>query len=652
MIQRILLENQNDVFKDYYVELAKDVILELGQINLFIGANNSGKSRLLREIFKSFVNRDSMNLPFSGTKENSLRIHLIQVNLVSGYFSHFKDLFLNDLNNEQAIEKLREKTDIFLNTLKNKERDFITEYEANKAVEFVENIINEIILIEYPKSKNVNIKVYDSVFEMAYAKIKTYFEDFKTKTLAYIPKDKENLITTFIPPYRSLRKFGSAKIEEEKYFNNRKKISGFDYFTNNVLKDRLCFDYFDNEYENVFTGEDLYNKVKELRNSKEEERQKLVDFEVFLSDTFFSGQKVQINAITHNNEDDIYLKIGNEKEFPIFNLGDGIQSIIILTFPLFTQKDLQNYLFIEEPELFLHAGMQRIFIDTLKRFPQTQVFITTHSNHLLDLTLDSSKNMSVFTINKHALNPKRMFEIRKTNEQSLQILDLLGVRNSSVLLSNCSIWVEGISERLYFRQFLNLYQDENPDSIKNFKKYREDINYSFIEYSGGNITHWSFLNNSDNDFPNIKYSSISNRVFLITDKDTGKELRHENLNNSLGENYYCLGCLEIENLLMPTTLKKTLEAYKRKTISEINFLKDFEIEDYKDKPIADFIYEIVSIEDITKLASISEEKQTGKIYNKAEFTKNAIRNINSWSELSEEAKNLTRLIYKFINRNN
>ena len=49
MIKNILLDS-NTVFDQYYIDGSTDKILEVKQINLFVGANNSGKSRLLREI--------------------------------------------------------------------------------------------------------------------------------------------------------------------------------------------------------------------------------------------------------------------------------------------------------------------------------------------------------------------------------------------------------------------------------------------------------------------------------------------------------------------------------------------------------------------------------------------------------------------------
>jgi AAA15 family ATPase/GTPase len=90
---------------------------------------------------------------------------------------------------------------------------------------------------------------------------------------------------------------------------------------------------------------------------------------------------------------------------PIYNLGDGIQSIIAITMPLFLQESIlenKNILVcIEEPEHLLHPSLQRKLIETFfdKRFDNYQFFFTTHSNHFLDVVLDFDE-ISMFSFNK------------------------------------------------------------------------------------------------------------------------------------------------------------------------------------------------------------------------------------------------------------
>jgi predicted ATP-dependent endonuclease of OLD family len=292
-----------------------------------------------------------------------------------------------------------------------------------------------------------------------------------------------------------------------------------------------------------------------------DDRLKIQEFENYLSTTFFQGQAVHI--VPRSGKDVLYFKIGDDKQYPIYDLGEGIQSIILLTYPLFFNEGKQIIFFIEEPELHLHPGLERIFIETLRstRFESFQYFITTHSNHILDLTLEYD-NISIFSFEKKRVSNEQQFIITNVNSDHKQLLELLGVRNSSVFLSNCTIWVEGITDRLYLRKYIEIIQQNKQMSFK------EDYHYSFIEYAGNNITHWSFLESGDAQFANINIEGICSKIFLIADND-GVDLpakrsrekklqRQQQLQQKLGDHFYLTKGLEVENMLSKEVIKKLL----------------------------------------------------------------------------------------------
>ncbi|WP_165760255.1 ATP-dependent nuclease, partial [Niastella populi] len=169
-------------------------------------------------------------------------------------------------------------------------------------------------------------------------------------------------------------------------------------------------------------------------------------------------------------KDVVNVKIGEHEE-PIYNLGDGIQSIIILTYPLFFNQDKNLKVFIEEPELHLHPGYQRILFETFLRpeFKHFEYFITTHSNHFLDLTLEKN-SISVYAFEQIKNNTEKPdFSIINVENSDTSVLSLLGVNNSSVFLTNCTIWVEGITDRIYIRKYLQIVQEGKGE------KFYEDI---------------------------------------------------------------------------------------------------------------------------------------------------------------------------------
>jgi len=125
----------------------------------------------------------------------------------------------------------------------------------------------------------------------------------------------------------------------------------------------------------------------------------------------------------------------------------------------------------------LHPGLQRILLNlmTSDRFPNQQYFLTTHSNHLLEITQDMEK-ISIYRFTKILTESKEpdieaKFNIDSVSSGNRSLLDCLGVANSSVFLSNCTIWVEGITDRLYIRKYLELYNIAHKDA----KKYSEDL---------------------------------------------------------------------------------------------------------------------------------------------------------------------------------
>lgn len=126
----------------------------------------------------------------------------------------------------------------------------------------------------------------------------------------------------------------------------------------------------------------------------------------------------------------------------------------------------------------MHPSIQRILIDTLAKFPNLQVFLTTHSNHFLDLSYDYPDEIAIFSFEK--INETE-FSVKNITENSI-IIDLLGVRNSSVFLANCVIWTEGVTDRMLIRKLLELTKF-------NFK---EDFHYAFAEYGGNNLDNFEY----------------------------------------------------------------------------------------------------------------------------------------------------------------
>jgi predicted ATP-dependent endonuclease of OLD family len=449
--------------------------------------------------------------------------------------------------------------------------------------------------------------------------------------LAKIPKT-EKLFRLYIPALRGLRPFGDI---------------------GDCYSQRTQSDYFNTTpVPTIFTGLTLRNEIEELQLGDYSARKSVERFQKFLGKEFFNGQEVAL--LSRKGKDVLYVKIGQEVELPIYDLGDGIQTIIITTFPLFKNEHRAALVCIEEPELYLHPGFQRVLLKTLASFSRNIYFIATHSNHLLDLTLDF-EGVSIFTFHKtleQSDQPEAQakFAVERVSSHDHRALQLLGTRNSSVFLSNCTVWVEGITDRRYFSHFLDLYQKalsaESGDLSNKQFIAEEDLHYSFVEYAGSNITHWSFL---DEIVDPIEVERLCGRLFLVTDKDDAsnpaKRERHEKLAAKLDNRYYLLGCREVENLLSPAILETVVRSYEG-TEAPFNSVTH---DDYKDEPLGNFIEH--------KLLTAKQRKgsyatESGSVTDKLTFCERAINVLTDFKQLSDEAQNLTRRIYEFIKQEN
>lgn len=630
--------------KNYrFLGKVSEVVSDISKINIFIGGNNSGKSRFLRSIFLD----EELKFNIGTEMLESYRSFVTRLN--KEIYEAFENTPVKKIGN---IEK-KEDSLINIEYLEENNNNIELFYRLVKKLESIKN--NDTFTVD---GFNTNYNC-DEICRKLNCIAQKYNKEFEEKEFgSYLEKKKYKRI--YIPTLRGLRRFSDSE---------------------DLLAQRTLNDYFGGEEKfEIFTGQNLYKEVLELLCGDFKDRQNLKEFETFLGNSFFDGKVLSL--IPKIGSDVLYVKIGEEKEQPIYNLGDGIQSIIILTFKLFSNKDKDVLFFIEEPELYLHPGLQRKIIEIFlhENFTSYQYFMTSHSNHLLDLTLDI-KNISVYKFYKQIDDKSDNFEkeanflVENVSNDDISVLELLGVNNSSIFLSNCTIWVEGITDRLYIRKYLDIYQKEKLKNGEVSEIYFEDINYSFLEYSGGNITHWDFIDNTKGELSPMKHARICNKIFLIADsdgyntlKDGMKTERLNTLKEYFGERFYCLNAKEIENILTPSIIKSVIAKFKDGRIKDSDKDQDgvlfgqaiFSIEDYKQVNIGEFIDDKITqiiMERKSKDDSFTYEKRKSykkgnTINRKVEFCKYAIEDIKTLSDMSSDAIELCEKIYNFIKCNN
>lgn len=563
----------------------------LSKTNVFIGANNSGKSRFLRLLYSN---------NFYATNK--------------GKFRSMRSLSTTDIQT-------------FFNT----PHKIVPEY--NQSIMHIYN-------------HNTIFKDLNSISYSIGCEKKFYFPPIRGI------KDYKTVIQNKLEDFSNSKNFPINDKDLINFFNSLLKLheNGLNNF--DIYKEIITHEYFQKNSQvvnNIFTGGQLYTEIKKMLLGSESERKVIGDFENFLKTNFFSDYDI-LQLIPNDTEKVLFLKIGSD-EREIFNWGDGTQQLITILYSLFKHKDENGCLFfIEEPEIYLHPGILRKFIEVINSdiFPNHQYFITTHSNAILDISTDI--NMSIFKFKKvkdQSANNNKPFLIEQCNYGDTSLLLELGIRNSSVFLSNCSIWVEGITDRLYIKHYLDLYFAAFPTK----HKFRENIDYTFIEYGGNNITHFNFDLES-NSSTNINSKYISNKIFLIADGDVNntqqkKKDRKLALSNFLGENFYELNVNEIENLLTIDTIKKIIIKQNPTLTNNIN---NINWENHLDKMLGKYIDDTLKNNNILNAKKYSAE--SGTIKDKVSFCNEARSLITDYNSLSNEAKVLIEKIYCFIKKSN
>ncbi|WP_265132412.1 AAA family ATPase [Chryseobacterium oranimense] len=653
----LLNEMREDKIINRYILSEEKKIMQylsnIKRINIFVGANNSGKSWMMRYL----MGKDDYNY---------LRLDELTEKITS-----FNKLLKKDINTRQRQDQWMSSTtapNINIHLLINFSLDDIRTMSS-------QNRINLSTLINYDHwelfdtyldRNNISqlVSINDEIIE-----ILNENKSIKKK------KDKEEF-KYYIPTLRTAHSLYDIKdnvfikIEDDIFLNTLKQ----NYGVTDVK---------------IFTGLHLYKAILNSRNARKEIRKRFDDFETFVQKNFFSGKKIDIVAefdkdksLSGDNSGEIIsIHIDGENDTrKLHELGDGIQAIIILMYQIFMAED-DSVIFIDEPELNLHPGMQRLFFEQISlnndiTEKKLTYFISTHSNHLLDLTLEND-DVSIYSFNPIIENGNKKIIVKNVNFGNNELLRDLGVNNTSVFLANSSIWVEGISDRNYIKAFLRAYCDDNTN--RNYPK--EDIDFAFFEYAGGNIEHYIF-NDEINEEDEVRFLNeintlaLSNKIFLLADSDMAKvETKKYNRLKSLEENFSKNDNLdgqifwtirESENLLSKNVWKKVLIEFCNKnkivksTQEQIDNYFEKEEELNKTEYVGRFLKKVkeagIPLNEICKKIprGSGEEWQTFK--DKAGLSRvileKTLNGFLTWDDFKEvpEVITLTEKIYQFIKK--
>lgn len=238
--------------------------------------------------------------------------------------------------------------------------------------------------------------------------------------------------------------------------------------------------------------------------------------------------------------------VSQHNNVPIKMLPSGWRAYVGLVAWLSVQAE-NSICVIEEPETHIHPKLLRVMIKKVSEISDKrnlQLFITTHSSTLIDIGSWPEGKVSLFEANG--------FEFKELTEPSLALSNL-GIRPSDVCQSNGVIWIEGASDRIYLKHWLELWCKKHKKNLP-----QENIAYSFVFYGGASLKHFT---ESDADNELIAMLKINQNSMVVMDRDfdftsENDELVSENTSTTkdrilqeFGDNCWITQGYTIENYL-------------------------------------------------------------------------------------------------------
>lgn len=226
---------------------------------------------------------------------------------------------------------------------------------------------------------------------------------------------------------------------------------------------------------------------------------------------------ISVKQVTNDPKDlrdEVFIEDARtKKRFALSECGNGLQTIFLVLLSLYANKpddNMASRLFIfEELENNLHPYAERrlyeLILEYAKKAPGRRFLITTHSNAAIDV-FSSSPDCSLFSVEKDEKNPEySQIKPLSTNDDVIQAISNLGVKASDLLQANGLLWVEGPSDRLYLNHWIHLV---DPTLIEN-------VHYQYAYYGGRLLAHYT----AKEEDSLIRILSINQHSALFMDSD-------------------------------------------------------------------------------------------------------------------------------------
>jgi energy-coupling factor transporter ATP-binding protein EcfA2 len=160
---------------------------------------------------------------------------------------------------------------------------------------------------------------------------------------------------------------------------------------------------------------------------------------------------------------------------------------------------------LDEPDRHLHPSLQRAMLELIVKegmARQAQIVVATHSSVLVNPELGSRVGAKVVTVARG-----RCMELA----ESRSILDDLGVTSGDLVQANGILWVEGPSDRIYLKTWIEAFcrnRNEEPPI--------ERVHYAIVSYGGALLKHLSICDGTPDK---LDLRTVNRNYFVVIDSD-------------------------------------------------------------------------------------------------------------------------------------
>lgn len=371
-----------------------------------------------------------------------------------------------------------------------------------------------------PIDKSISESIFEGFSSIGGWSEKSFYEAYGEKNISLELESMESLKLSYQDTIRELLSYmprGISAVENRRRNYRFRKISA----------ERNIYPEAEDKIYLESTGEGASNLIRKFLNDSAYDESVIEHTllealnEIMMPESEFESIRVQQIRRNGQNLWEVYLQEKGMQRVPLSKTGSGLKTIVLVLLNLLVMPQTNEYNYkkivygFEELENNLHPALQRRLFEFLYQYATEQevtIYITTHSHIAINAFFDKD-DAAIY----HVVKKDGQAEIKRidTYIDKTEILNDLDVKASDILQSNGIIWVEGPSDRIYIKRWLELFTPN---------EYEEGKHYQFLYYGGRLLAQYS----AEEATELISIITTNRNAAIVIDSD--KRYRSEQIN--------------------------------------------------------------------------------------------------------------------------